>query len=305
MDVVAPAEADTVSELLGALTVRSSVFCVSELRAPWAFRVHASESSKFHLVLEGSAFLTLAGHEPFEVGAGQLVVLLRGDAHTLGDRPGPAAVALDELPVDEHARLHYGGSGAPTRLLCGGFTLAGPELARFPGVIHVDSSATDWLEPVLAALDADERPGRLAISAKIADLFLAQALRSWLAGVDQSFASLAQDATVAKAVETLRNRYAEQWTLERLSAHVGLSRSALTTRFRSLVGEPPMRYLAKLRLTHAAGHLATGRLSLLEIAVMTGYASDAALSKAFKREFGQAPGAYRASARRPPTISLG
>jgi len=213
-------------------------------------------------------------------------------------------VALDDLPVDKHARLRYGGSGALTRLLCGGFTLAGPDLARFPGILHVDSSAIDWLEPVLAALDADDRPGRLAISAKLADLFLAQALRSWLTGVDRSFAGLSQDATVAKAVETLRGRYAEPWTLERLSAHVGLSRSALTTRFRELVGEPPMRYLAKVRLSQAAGHLATGRLSLLEIAVRTGYASDAALSKAFKREFGQAPGAYPASARRPPAISV-
>ena len=64
-----------------------------------------------------------------------------------------------------------------------------------------------------------------------------------------------------------------------------------------------MRYLTMVRLSHAAGQLASSRFSLDEIAVMAGYASDASLSKAFKREYGQAPGAYRANARRPPSIS--
>jgi transcriptional regulator GlxA family with amidase domain len=45
-------------------------------------------------------------------------------------------------------------------------------------------------------------------------------------------------------------------------------------------------------------------LSIQEIARLTGYQNDAALSKAFKREFGQAPGAYRDRARRPPVIEI-
>ena len=58
-------------------------------------------------------------------------------------------------------------------------------------------------------------------------------------------------------------------------------------------GESPIRYLAKVRLGQAAGYLATSDLSLEAIAVRTGYASNASLSKAFKREFGASPGQYR------------
>jgi transcriptional regulator GlxA family with amidase domain len=65
-----------------------------------------------------------------------------------------------------------------------------------------------------------------------------------------------------------------------------------------------MRYLTKLRLSQAAGHLATGRLSIYEIARLTGYDNDASLSRAFKREFGVPPGAYRETARRAPAIGL-
>jgi transcriptional regulator GlxA family with amidase domain len=45
----------------------------------------------------------------------------------------------------------------------------------------------------------------------------------------------------------------------------------------------------------AAGHLTTSDLSLEAIARRTGYATNASLSKAFKREFGISPGGYRAT----------
>ena len=54
-----------------------------------------------------------------------------------------------------------------------------------------------------------------------------------------------------------------------------------------------MRHLARIRLGQAAGYLATGDLSIEAIAWRTGYASNASLSKAFKREFGVSPGTYR------------
>ena len=72
-----------------------------------------------------------------------------------------------------------------------------------------------------------------------------------------------------------------------------MSRTLLTTRFHAAVGESPIRYLAKVRLGQAAGYLATSDLSVEAIAARTGYASNASLSKAFKREFGISPGAYR------------
>src|SRR5215813_9214105 len=50
---------DGLSELLRGIDVRSAVYCVSELTAPWGFRVEDSSVPKFHLVLEGACVLTL------------------------------------------------------------------------------------------------------------------------------------------------------------------------------------------------------------------------------------------------------
>jgi transcriptional regulator GlxA family with amidase domain len=72
-----------------------------------------------------------------------------------------------------------------------------------------------------------------------------------------------------------------------------MSRTAFSTRFSALAGDPPMRHLARVRLSLAAGHLATTSASIHQIARLAGYDNDASLSKAFKREFGITPGQYR------------
>jgi AraC-like DNA-binding protein len=54
-----------------------------------------------------------------------------------------------------------------------------------------------------------------------------------------------------------------------------------------------MQYLAKWRIQLAASLLRSGKSSLAEIAERVGYGSEAALSRAFKREVGVAPAHYR------------
>jgi len=68
-----------------------------------------------------------------------------------------------------------------------------------------------------------------------------------------------------------------------------MSRSIFAERFTAAVGEPPLRYLSRWRLTIAADMLRSGGLKVTEAAYKTGYASDAAFSRAFKSHFGYAP----------------
>jgi AraC-like DNA-binding protein len=319
MTQLASPQSDPVSEVLRSFGARSTIFCLSELRAPWAFRVEGEQVAKFHVVLEGSALL-FCDTETVALAAGDLAVLPRGAGHTLADHPDSPATSLERLVAD-HAvsagsRLRYGGTGPLTRLLCGGFSLVEgmPEstLALFPDVLHVpyDPAVTPWLAPILAALKTEAengRPGAGAIVAKISDVFLAQALRAWLLQGERNGLAdsrLILEQPIAEAVRLLNSRPSEAWSLDRLGRHVGLSRTALATKFRERVGRPPMRYLTEVRLRRAADYLATGRLTLSEVARRAGYDSDAAFAKAFKRQFGVTPGAYRASASRPPRIEI-
>jgi AraC-like DNA-binding protein len=289
--------------------------------APWGFRVDGAGIAKFHLVLAGGGWLTVDGQAPVRVEGGDLVVLPRGHAHTMADDTGSAVTALDHLlalhPVDERSRARFGGDGPRTRLLCGGFALgdAGPEptLQVLPDVLRLEGdviASTAWLSPLLTMIQseaADGQAGSSAVLAKIADVCLTQALRAWLVGAERAGLldiGQLQDAGIGKAVTAIRARPAEHWSLDTLARLAGLSRSAFAARFRTHMGDPPMRYVAKARLSLAAGYLATGRRSVYEIALLSGYDNESTLSKAFRREFGMPPGRYREAARRPPPISV-
>jgi len=105
-----------------------------------------------------------------------------------------------------------------------------------------------------------------------------------------------QDTFVEKAVAAMRADPARRWTVAALSRVAGLSRAPFARRFRRATGMPPLRWLTEHRLGLAQRSLVEGDLPLAEIAVEIGYASEFALSKAFKRLFGIAPGLYRRAA---------
>jgi transcriptional regulator GlxA family with amidase domain len=76
-----------------------------------------------------------------------------------------------------------------------------------------------------------------------------------------------------------------------------MSRSAFTQRFRELVGEAPIHYLAGVRLARAARLLRSSDATIAEIARSVGYGSEESLSRAFKVRFGEAPSVFRTRSR--------
>jgi AraC-like DNA-binding protein len=67
----------------------------------------------------------------------------------------------------------------------------------------------------------------------------------------------------------------------------------LAERFHQLVGSSPMQYLTQWRMLLAANLLSRGNLPLARIAEDVGYQTDTAFSRAFRREFGEPPAAWR------------
>ena len=97
----------------------------------------------------------------------------------------------------------------------------------------------------------------------------------------------------------MHERPGHEWTVDELAEKVGLSRSALSQRFTELLGQPPMQYLTRWRLTIAAQRLREEKTSISRVAADIGYESEAAFNRAFKRELGETPAAWRRSGATP------
>jgi len=91
----------------------------------------------------------------------------------------------------------------------------------------------------------------------------------------------------------LHTRPSHRWSLEELARAAGTSRSVLAERFQHLVGSAPMEYLTQWRMLLAANLLRWSNAPLARIAEDVGYQTDTAFIRAFRREYGVPPAAWR------------
>jgi AraC family transcriptional regulator, alkane utilization regulator len=315
-------QTDRVSQLLRAVRVNSTVYCRSVMRAPWGFGVEAHGNPAYHVVMTGRCWLQVDGEQQqTPLGAGDLVVLPRGPRHWLRDEPGSPATELEEIlastPPDQNRRLHHGGRGPQTSVLCGGFALDGagphPLLRALPETLVIRGSGgrpAPWLALTLQLLSAEaesDAPGAEEVVTRLADAMLTQALRLALIdlqAVDQTRVLALGDPQIAQAVAHIHDQPERAWTVRELAADVALSRSEFAARFRELIGESPLRYVTRTRLAHAAALLRGSDAPLAQIATRSGYATPFSFGKAFKRAFGVAPGEYRGHANGRPRLEI-
>ncbi len=92
----------------------------------------------------------------------------------------------------------------------------------------------------------------------------------------------------------LRARLAEPLRVADLAAHCGFGLRRFHELFVDAFGETPHRYLLKLRLDTAVLLLANPAHALADVAADVGFADQSALTHAFTRRFGIAPGQWRA-----------
>jgi AraC-like DNA-binding protein len=279
--------------------------------APWGFSI-ADRSTVFHVVTLGNCWLEMRRlATPVQLFAGDLGFLPRGDRYALKDAAGTRPVDFFDFvarhPPDEKRVLRAGGGGAVTKLVCGAMRFENgatdPLLAFLPPLIHMVARGADsaprlrlTVEHVIEELDAD-RPGSESVITRLAEILFIEAVRVYLdENMDTAtsgWLAALRDQQVGQALALLHAQPHEPWTVASLADRVALSRSSLAMKFAQLVGEPPLRYLTRLRLNTASARLRSSDAKLSTIAAAAGYESVAAFVKAFKRYVGVTPGEYR------------
>jgi AraC-like DNA-binding protein len=323
---------DALSETLRVVRLTGAFFINARFAAPWCYESAGAKVVGpmlepgaecvviFHLITEGECYVEIDGQPPTLAVAGDVVVFPQGHAHRMGSQPGlsPARGArpLADMLARRPRQLSYGGDGPVNRHVCGYLAcdarLARILLAGLPPLLKVNvrrASAGEWLEASVRYALAEARsprPGGAGVLGKLAEVLFIEVLRlhmaqlgegrvGWLAGMG--------DRTVGAALNALHARPGHSWSLEELARTAGSSRSALAQRFQQLVGTSPIQYLTQWRMVLAGNLLRQGQGSLTHIAQELGYQTDTAFSRAFRREYGMPPAAWRRN--QPPGVLEG
>ena len=299
---------DPLSDVLSLLKVQSVLSARFEGHGHWAMRFPAYRHIKFGGVVEGAFWLWVEGSTA-------PVKLDKGDFYLLTDgAPYYSATNLETTPIDgvQAFAMHkdadgivrYGSGGQNVVVTGGRFTFDDAYsrvlLRQLPPLIHL-RAASQAAAPLGAILDLlfnetqTARPGFAIAAASIASIVLVQILRIHLSTSMTSPGWLCAmgDKHIGPALALMHGDLARRWKVADLALAVGMSRTTFTQRFKTLVGDTPLDYLLRWRMTVAANELRTGKKSLSKIAALVGYASDTAFNSAFKRIIGHSPGRYR------------
>jgi AraC-like DNA-binding protein len=305
---------DVLADVLGALRAGTPVAAHTEAHAPWGLRFDHTTGATFHVVLAGTSWLAPLPEgpefEPVALGAGDVVLLGRGVPHAMTSAPGAALVDFRPTrpsPATPFGRVSLPGPGERATILCGAYRLRRhrphPLLRDLPEVMHLPAlpghhPGLRTLVRLLGDELAAHPPGAAVVAPSLVDALLVYMLRAWLsetAGAPGWSGALA-DPVTARALDAIHGDPARAWTVAQLGAAAGLSRAAFARRFTTLVGEPPLTYLTRWRMTTAARLLRDTDKPLAQVASAVGYGSAFAFAKAFRREYATTPGGYRGGA---------
>jgi AraC-like DNA-binding protein len=231
--------------------------------------------------------------------AGHLHVLRRGILNV--ERPDAQPITLTQPSVlfypkpCRHRFRADEASGA--EIVCAtiefGAGMVNPLVRALPEVLIVPLDFVKELGPAVELLFAEafgEHPGRQTAVDRLAEYFLVLLFRAAMkerlldAGVLMGLA----DPRLAKAVGAMHARPEHPWCLETLAETAGMSRARFAVHFRQTVGITPFEYLADWRIGVAQTLLKRGK-ALKIVAPTVGYASSAALTRAFCQRIGLSP----------------
>ena len=295
---------DPLSEIIGLLKPQAVGWWIVEAHNAWTIGFQPTNVVVFGQLIEGACHVEREDGINFDVEAGDFLLMAAPPNWRMAAFGGGNVVDFGAVVEDAGILLSPQSTTQITRFMAGNFEFAAANrdlisTLMLPIVlVRGNEIAARRLSALLATLDEEalaDRPGRSLVLDRLLEVMLVEALRYRPADIGEGgrglLAGLA-DPKIGRALRIMHADTKQPWTLAALAREVGMSRSALASRFAQIVGVPPIEYLANWRMTLAKNALASTEVPMTEIAEMAGYQSVSAFSTAFKRETGLSPTRY-------------
>jgi AraC-like DNA-binding protein len=292
--------ADPLSDVVTLLQPAAGVFKVVHAAGPWRIRREEEGSPFYCVLLEGACRLTVDGHAPIPLQAGDFALVPAAQGfETSSPAPPPAEHGIDRPVVLSAGQVRIGRQDGPhdARMLVGHCVFESPDAALLVSLLP--QVVVTRGEPRLATLvqlvgeeSRGERPAREVVLARLLEVLLIEALRSAGIAASPGLVRGLADPRLAGAIRRMHETPAEAWTVARLASEAALSRSAFFERFSRAVGVAPMEYLLSWRMALARKMLRRESVTVAQVAERVGYGSASTFSVAFARHVGVSPMRY-------------
>lgn len=162
-----------------------------------------------------------------------------------------------------------------------------------PRLNLMDSATTKLIELLMEKLGTGSTSGELYVES----LTYALTLRFLLLCSDRlagrETAHVLPQIRLKRVLKHIEDGLASDLSLSSLAQEVGYSSGHFLRMFRNSMGVTPYQYLIRCRIDRARNLLHRGNLSLCQIALSCGFASQSHLTQMFREHVGTTPGHYR------------
>jgi len=261
----------------------------------WVINEHTLGTTCFHVVTTGQCRLKVPNHLDTEFNNGDLVIFPRELEHSMH-------------PLDKHSgkqqHLSYTTELAGTGMLCGEVSILhlyrNQLLEALPPVLLIrNDNKAPWLNNIVELLLQEsykDHESNTVILNRLSELLFVFALRHYIenGSTQTGVLALYGNEKLATALKYFHANPEKKWGLTTLAKQVGMSRTAFATKFKQQSGWTVNQYTNWWRMQIAWELLQTGD-KVSAVAYQVGYSSEAAFSRAFKKQFNVSAGSVRRS----------
>ncbi len=239
----------------------------------YAYDMHTHDKACFALITRGAIRIRMRGGE-FVARAGDLYAIDAEEPHA-GWPIDDEGWSLRTLYVDAGRLRAIAGEEAASPPALAGPMIRDRALISLYGGVHACSEAAG------PALKRDERYAQ----------FIARLLARHTRTPRRAAAAGREDRAVCRARDFLDHHLGEKVRLAEIAAAAGLPPFRLFRAFERATGMTPHGYQRQARIRFAAGLIRNGH-PLGGVAVASGFADQAHLTRSFRRSLGVTPGTY-------------